>query len=79
MQLQADLADLVVERPADVESTGRGAAMLAALGAGIVPSVAELEQMVSIARRFEPEMAAEARARELSRWSAALRRARSDA
>jgi glycerol kinase len=77
MQLQADLADVVVERPADVESTGRGAALLAGLGAGIVKSVPELEHMVSIARRFEPHMGAEERARELSQWSNALRRARS--
>src|SRR4030095_6503495 len=28
MQFQADIAQVVVERPAEVESTGRGAAML---------------------------------------------------
>ena len=35
MQFQADVADVVVERPADLESTGRGAAMLAGIGAGL--------------------------------------------
>src|SRR5580658_2832495 len=35
MQFQADVAGVVVERPSDIESTGRGAAMLAGFGAGI--------------------------------------------
>ncbi|RYG72213.1 hypothetical protein EON77_12535, partial [bacterium] len=37
MQMQADIAGVVVERPVDIESTGRGAAMLAAVGAGLAP------------------------------------------
>ncbi len=37
MQLQADLADVVVERPVDVESTGRGRAMLAGAGRRHLP------------------------------------------
>jgi glycerol kinase len=76
MQLQADLANTSVERPADVESTGRGAAMLAALGAGRM-SLEAIEGSIAIAGRFEPHMSAELRAAELSRWSAALRRSRS--
>jgi glycerol kinase len=76
MQLQADLADVVVERPQDIESTGRGAAMLAGIGAGVVSS-ADLEGMVTIAHRFEPHLGPEDRGRELNRWSDALKRARS--
>jgi glycerol kinase len=76
MQLQADLANVAVERPADVESTGRGAAMLAALGAGLT-TAAEVQRMLSITARFEPQMPPETRSLELSRWSDALRRARS--
>jgi glycerol kinase len=35
MQFQADIADVAVERPAELESTARGAAMLAGIGAGL--------------------------------------------
>jgi glycerol kinase len=86
MQIQADLADVVVERPADVESTGRGAAMLAAVGAGLLappvgagaPTNGEtVAGLVSFETRFEPKMAAPERAAELARWAAALSRARS--
>jgi glycerol kinase len=77
MQLQADLADIHIERPADIESTGRGAAMLAGLGVGIFASMADLERMSSVAARFAPRMNAETRAVELRRWSDALERAKS--
>jgi glycerol kinase len=77
MQMQADVANVVVERPADIESTGRGAAMLAGLGAGFVKGTGELERMVSVAGRFSPAISAEDRARELNRWNDALRRSRS--
>jgi glycerol kinase len=76
MQLQADIADVIVERPADVESTGRGAAMLAAVGAGLVEAEAQLEPMLSIAARFEPKMDPGSRTEKLSRWADALRRTR---
>ena len=62
MQFQADVADVMVERPADVESTGRGAAMLAGLGAGLYRSAGR--SRLACRRpdtRFEPRMAAEER------------------
>jgi glycerol kinase len=76
MQLQADLANTSVERPLDVESTGRGAAMLAALGIGRM-SLEAIAQSIAIAARFEPQLAPELRAEEVSRWTSALRRSRS--
>jgi len=79
MQLQADLADVVVERPGDVESTGRGAAMLAALGAGLYGSLDEVATMAAgpDGARFVPSMAPEERAAHGRRWAAALSRTRS--
>ena len=75
MQLQADLADVTVERPADVESTGRGAAMLAALGAGIHASLGDVAAMASAGasvQRFEPAMAPADRTTLLAHWMDAL-------
>lgn len=83
MQLQADLADVVVERPAELESTGRGAAMLAALGAGLHHSLDEVGRMAGAGgeavglRRFEPRMAPGERDSHLSQWDRALARVRS--
>jgi glycerol kinase len=76
MQIQADLADVAVERPADVESTGRGAAMLAGIGAGLF-EVADAARMSPPERVFRPAMPPEERAAHMSRWERALARTRS--
>ena len=77
MQFQADVADVTVERPADVESTGRGAAMLAGIGAGLFTGLDGVARMSPVSARFEPRMAAADRAAHLGRWEDALKRARS--
>ena len=77
MQYQSDVSDLVVERPTELESTARGAAMLAGLGAGLFKSAAEASQMAKIQRKFEPSMTADARQARLSAWNDAVSRARS--
>jgi glycerol kinase len=75
MQFQADIAQVAVERPTDIESTGRGAAMLAGVGAGLAtPETAT--KMLRIARRFEPAMGTDERTRHLAKWKAAVRASR---
>jgi glycerol kinase len=76
MQFQADIAQVKVERPAELESTGRGAAMLAGVGAGLA-KVEDAARMLKIATRFEATMEGEERARHLTKWQDAVRRARS--
>jgi glycerol kinase len=75
MQFQSDIAKVTVERPADVESTGRGAAMLAGIGAGL-GGLREVAAMAAFPSRFEPKMSEDERAAHLERWTLALRRAR---
>jgi glycerol kinase len=75
MQFQADIADVVVDRPTELESTGRGAAMLAGVGAGLcTPEAAR--KMLHVAKSFEPSMSARERAQHVARWEDAVRRAR---
>ncbi len=69
----ADILDLTVERPAIVETTALGAAMLAAVGAGIYPDLkTAAETMSSEVTRFEPKMNASARQQRLDGWKSAL-------
>jgi glycerol kinase len=77
MQFQSDISDLCIERPLDLESTARGAAMLAGVGAGIFASVSDAAQMVEHPQRFDATMTASARAEHLARWHDAVRRTRS--
>jgi glycerol kinase len=77
MQYQSDVSDLVVERPVDLESTARGAAMLAGIGVGLFKSGEEASQMSRIKDKFSPQMTAAVRRDRLKGWSNAVARARS--
>jgi glycerol kinase len=78
MQFQSDVSDVGIERPLDVESTARGAAMLAGVGAGVFRTVKEAAQLVEHPERFQPQVTRSERQERLSKWQAAVRRARSE-
>jgi glycerol kinase len=71
-----DLADMLgvpVERPGFVETTALGAAMLAAVGAGLyLDLAAACEAMRGELARFTPQLAAGVREERLLRWRKAL-------
>ena len=75
-QFQADVAGVDVVRPTEVESTGRGAAMLAGVGAGL-SDLGAAARMVKLDKTFRPSMDEASRKAHLSRWEDAVRRARS--
>ena len=69
----ADLAALPVVRPDFVETTALGAAMLAAVGAGLHASLDKAcAAMIGGTTRFEPAMAEDTRAARLAAWRKAL-------
>ncbi|MEC3909949.1 glycerol kinase [Sphingobium sp. CR2-8] len=71
-QDMADMLDLPVERPSDVETTARGAAMLAGLGCGLFPSLAAATGMAADHMRFTPAMDAPTRETRMAGWRALL-------
>jgi glycerol kinase len=71
----ADMLGLVVERPAFVETTALGAAMLAGLGCGIFASLEEAAAMRGGVERFEPRTEPDAREERLKAWRAAIEQA----
>jgi glycerol kinase len=75
MQYQSDISNLIVERPADLESTARGAAMLAGIGVGLYKDGTEAAQMTKIQKRFESNMSDDERRARLLRWGDAVSRA----
>ncbi|MHC4262431.1 MAG: FGGY family carbohydrate kinase [Planctomycetota bacterium] len=76
MQLQADLADVCIERPTEIEATARGAAILAGLGAGLWGGADEVPTLEH--ERFEPAIDPDSRDRRRSAWLQAVERTRSD-
>ncbi len=82
VEIQAGLSHCRVDRPAELESTGRGAALLAALGAGLVAGVDQAASAVSFESHFggpgsEEELPLAARQAARRRWEQAVARARS--
>lgn len=73
--LAQDLADMLgvpIERPEDVETTARGAAMLAAVGAGLHGSLEAANAMLPKTERFVPAMAEAVRDARLAGWRGVL-------
>jgi glycerol kinase len=77
-QFQADVAGVAVVRPTEVESTGRGAAMLAGVGAELTDLTAA-SRMVKLDRTFEPAADAATRQSHVARWRRAIEQTRSRA
>ena len=75
MQFQADLLGVPVLVPEVAETTARGAACLAAIGAGVW-SPGQVEAGWREAARYEPRMGEAERASLLADWGRALERAR---
>ena len=68
----ADVLEVPLERPVDVETTARGAAMLAAVGCGLYPTLEAAKAMLPAVQRFSPAMDDVTRTARLAAWQAAL-------
>jgi glycerol kinase len=78
LQFLADILNIPVERPDNVESTVLGAAYLAGYQAGIIESPADIGALWRRDALFEPQMKATLRTRLLAGWKDAVSRVRSD-
>ena len=73
-QFQSDLLGVPVFRPADPESTARGAAYAAGISSGFWNDIEAIRSLGTEDRRFEPGMTPAARDRLLSQWHRAIER-----
>ncbi|HEX7060571.1 MAG TPA: glycerol kinase GlpK [Woeseiaceae bacterium] len=78
LQFLADLLDVPVERPVNIESTVAGAAFLAGLARGIFPSLDSVADVWTCDRRFAPHMTDARRAALYDAWCRAVSRVRSE-
>ena len=76
MQIQADLAGIRVQRPANVEATARGAAGLAGLGAGLFDDPGTAGAFADARAEFEPALGERERGERMATWRDAIRRVR---
>ena len=75
MQCQADMLNVVIERPVITETTALGAAYLAGLAVNFWSSEEEVRSMWKLDRCFEPQMTQERREKQLYEWHKAVTRA----
>jgi glycerol kinase len=75
LQIQADVLGVPVVRPTTTETTALGAAMLAGIGAGVLP-MSGLPLLWHEERRFEPALDPAERERRYAEWQRACTRAR---
>lgn len=74
LQFLADILDIAVERPDNVESTVLGVAYLAAYKAGVLQSSDQISDYWRREARFDPSMSDDQREHLLSGWRAAVGR-----
>jgi glycerol kinase len=78
MQMQADFSCLPVDRPTNVESTARGAALLAAIGVGALSGPSDAAATFELDRAFLPLKDRASRENARSSWEQAVARTRSN-
>ena len=71
-QLIADMCDVSVLRPRELERTALGAAFIAAIGLGLLSGPDQVAATWSVARRFDPAMTPERRSVLLEGWQRAV-------
>ena len=76
LQIQADLLQAPIVRPAVTETTALGAAYLAGLAVGYWESAEEISEQWQLDRRFEPQISADEAEARRHDWARALERAR---
>ncbi len=74
MQIQADLAELEIQCPSEVEQTALGAAYMAGLALGVWRSMDEIANLQSDFECYRPEMKSGPRNEIVSRWGLAVER-----
>lgn len=76
MQFQADILNTKIKRPLIIETTAKGAAMLAGLGVGFWKSAAELKNTLTVEKTFFPRMKHTTRDELYKGWRKAVEKAR---
>lgn len=72
MQMQADISNLDVVRPKEIESTVMGAGLMAGLGAGMWSGFEDLKKTFEVDQTFAPRISDQARQNILETWKDTL-------
>lgn len=76
LQFQADISNIVVEKPSVQETTALGAAYLAGLAVDYWENLADIKSNFQVAEEYTPKMSEDERTILISRWKRAIERAK---
>ena len=74
MQMLADLVQLPVDRPKNLETTALGAAYLAGMQVGFYPPMSDFSESWQSENQFNSKMANDLREKKLAGWKDAVKR-----
>ena len=74
LQFLADQCQLQIQKPKDIETTAKGAAILAALGCGVYNSLDELHAIWDVEQTFNPQRSLEQVEMDYRGWKQALQK-----
>lgn len=72
LQFLADQCQLLVQKPKDIETTAKGAAILAAIGYGVFDSIAALKNIWDVEQEFQPKRTMQQVDMDYNGWEKAL-------
>ena len=73
MQFQANLSNINIEKPENIESTALGAALLSGIGSNYWSNLENLSKKREIDKNYLPELKKEYREQLLKKWSKAIK------
>lgn len=76
MQMQADYLQVPVFRPKNLETTSLGAALMAAVGAGVIDSLKDIQKLWELDKEFKPKISKEQQKKRRKLWLSAVEKAR---
>lgn len=76
MQLQADNANVTIQRPECIEVSSLGAALLSGIGAGVYSSLSDLKTVAGRFSTFKSEISDAERSARLEKWHKAVERSK---
>ncbi|HAU1881927.1 TPA: glycerol kinase, partial [Legionella pneumophila] len=72
LQFMADQCQLTIQKPKDIETTAKGAAVLAAIGSGLFDSVSSVNKVWDVENEFQPSREREVVEKDFRGWLEAL-------
>ena len=74
MQFLSDISQKQIDRSQNIETTAQGAAILSAIGSGIIPSIQDSKSYWKLNKQFKPNMHQDDIKKNRNGWNKAIKK-----